>query len=87
MFADVLNCAVPERDFGLAHPNLFGPFLDGRGFSVEFSTRAALCGEPARKIDDSGANRGAWIEFRTSHLARDLERLRAAGTVTAWASW
>jgi hypothetical protein len=78
LFADVLDCTVLERDFGLEHPILFVPFPDGSGFSVEFSTLAPRV-DPSDTINDLTANRGAWIEFRTTHLPRDLERLKATG--------
>lgn len=77
LFRDVLGCEVLERDFGLEHPILLVPFPDGSAFSVEF-TSLAPGGVPGDTIADHQALRGAWIEFRTSDLAGDQQKLRDA---------
>jgi len=65
---------VRELDFGLAHPILFIGFGDRSGFSVEFTDDA-----PIDWLDNAHPPRGAWIEFRTDHLAGTQQKLRDAG--------
>ena len=77
LFRDVLRCEVIERDFGLDHPILLVGFRDRSAFSVEFTD---LAPEPrVGHVDDAGAFRGAWIEFRTEDHERTLATLRGAG--------
>ncbi|HVN69684.1 MAG TPA: hypothetical protein VMU38_08565 [Candidatus Binatia bacterium] len=76
LFRETLRCEVVERDFGMAYPILLVRFPDGSAFSVEFSD---LAPEPAAQVDDAGALRGAWIEFRTRDVDAVLARLDVAG--------
>ncbi len=78
LFRDVLGCAVAERDFGLEHPVALVSFPDGSSFSVEF-TELAVEDIEADTIDDAQALRGAWIEFRSTDVARYQTELRRAG--------
>ena len=77
LFRDVLDCDIVERDFGMSYPILLVTFPDGSAFSVEFTDLAPDGGGSA--VDDASARRGAWIEFRTTDLARYQQRLRDAG--------
>lgn len=77
-FRDLLGCTVLERDFGLEHPILLVPFLDGSAFSVE-STDLAPSADVTGEIDDEQAFRGPWVEFRTRELDRLQAVLRGAG--------
>jgi hypothetical protein len=78
LFRDVLRCRVVERDFGLEHAILLVAFDDGSAFSVEF-TGLAPAAPAGPAIDDAAAFRGAWIEFRTTHLEAVHAALRSAG--------
>jgi hypothetical protein len=77
LFGQVLGCSVVERDFGMEYPILLVGFPDGSAFSVEFSD---LAPQPqAASVDDSTAQRGAWIEFRSADAESVRDALRDAG--------
>lgn len=76
LFRDVLGLAVVELDFGLPERILLVKLADG-SFSAEFTDLAPS--PPASPIDDAGAFRGPWIEFRAPDVDRTQQALRDAG--------
>ena len=77
LFRDTLGCEIAERDFGLQHPIVLVTFSDGSRFSVEF-TDLAPESAPGEAVSDERSFRGAWLEFRTTDLAGDQQKLRSA---------
>ena len=78
LFRDTLGCEVVERDFGLPYPVVLASFSDGSRCSAEF-TDLAPEGAPGDTVSDDQSFRGAWLEFRTTDLAGDQQKLRSAG--------
>jgi hypothetical protein len=78
LFRDTLGCEIAERDFGLQHPVLLVSFRDGSRFSAEF-TDLAPESPHGDAVSDDQSFRGAWLEFRTTDLAGDQQKLRSAG--------
>src|SRR5438105_14748343 len=78
LFRDTLGCEVVERGSGLQYPVVLVSFSDGSRFRVEF-TDLAPEGAPGDAVSDDRSFRGAWLEFRTTDLAGDHQKLRSAG--------
>lgn len=78
LFRDTLECEVVERDFGLQYPVALVSFSDGSRFSAEFTDLAPEVA-PGDAVSDDQSFRRAWLEFRTTDLAGDQQKLRSAG--------